>query len=225
MSASVPPDVNVPWQLAGARARHEGDPVRFPAFGRWCARALIGAGALLILLSYFAPWWSFTLYAPQYPRGLRLVLSLSELSGDVHEVNMLNHYIGMKSLALAAPVERALAFYGVMGLGLAAAVSGLFLGPRWRRLSVLLALLLPLGFLVDSWLWLRHFGHALDPRAPIELAPFTPQMFGNGEIGQFLTFASPQLGFALAVLAPGFIALGLWLSKQPVVSAEKARAR
>jgi hypothetical protein len=176
--------------------------------GRWLALAG-SAGALS--LSYLLPWWSFTLYAPQYPGGLKLVVSLSGVSGDVREVNMLNHYIGMKSLELAAPLERALAGYGIAALVLGVIVAATLLPGRWRRLAVALSALLPAGFIVDSWLWLRHFGHALDPRAPIELPSFTPQMFGNGQIGQFMTFAQPASGFLLALAAPLLVMVALGL--------------
>ncbi|MBL8157714.1 MAG: hypothetical protein JNM70_26430, partial [Anaerolineae bacterium] len=45
------------------------------------ACALAAAG--LIAASFFQPWWRFWLYAPQYPGGLKLVISLTGVSGDV----------------------------------------------------------------------------------------------------------------------------------------------
>lgn len=179
---------------------------------RWLSGLLLAAGAALIPLSYLAPWWSFTLYAPQYPHGLRLLVSLSHVSGDVREVNMLNHYIGMKSLTLAAPLERAVALYAIIAVAAAVVLVALSLPPRWRRGSAALAALPPLGFLVDSWFWLWRFGHDLDHHAPIKLAPFTPQLFGNGEIGQFMTFARPELGFWLGALAPLLVACAVQLA-------------
>jgi hypothetical protein len=62
-----------------------------------------------------------------------------------------------------------------------------------------LGALFPLSFIADSFFWLYRFGHELDPRAPLHLPQFTPQLFGNGTIGQFMTFATPQSGFWLAV--------------------------
>jgi hypothetical protein len=156
--------------------------------------------AVLFACSLTQPWWRFQLYAPQYPRGLTLVLSLEGMTGDVREIDMLNHYIGMGHLADAASFERAHAVHGVVLLcavllGLAA------LSDRRARWSMVIAgALFPLGFLGDSMYWLHRFGHELDPRAPLHIAPFTPQLFGNGAIGQFMTFAVPQQGFALAIL-------------------------
>jgi len=172
------------------------------------------AAAALVVLSYYAPWWTFALYAPQYPHGLKLEVWLSRVSGDVHEINMLNHYIGMASLTRAAPLERALAGYAVPGLAAALVLAFVALRGRARWLALGFASLLPLGFLLDSFYWLRRFGHDLDPRAPIELPPFTPQLFGNGQIGQFLTFARPMAGFWMGVLAAALVAVALWLSEQ-----------
>ena len=61
-------------------------------------------------------WWGFWLYAPQYPGGAAASTSAHGMSGDVKEMNLLNHYIGMGHLEDAAPVERRLAGYGVAAI-------------------------------------------------------------------------------------------------------------
>ncbi len=167
---------------------------RAAAFG--CAFAAAGA----FWASLARPWWSFVLYAPQYPRGLRLSISLTGLSGDVHEVGMLNHYIGMKHLEDAAVFERAYAAPGVALVALLAFAVLFWRGrrPAWWTAGV--GLLLPLGFLADSFYWLFRFGHELDPHAPVRVPAFTPQLFGNGRIGQFMTFAQPADGFWIALV-------------------------
>ena len=65
--------------------------------------------------------------------------------------------------------------------------------------TLLPAISFPLVFVADSFYWLYSFGHALDPKAPLRIGAFTPQMFGNGSIGQFDTFAQPAVGFWVAV--------------------------
>jgi len=80
----------------------------------------------LFVFSLRLPWWFFRLYAPQYPRGLTLIIGLRGLSGDTREIDMLNHYIGMAHLDVAAAFERQYAAYGVALLAFA------FLAPtRW----------------------------------------------------------------------------------------------
>jgi hypothetical protein len=168
-------------------------------WARWLVIGLAAAGALLFALSFFQAWWDFYLYAPQYPKGLRVTLSLTGASGDIQEVNILNHYIGMKHLDEAAPIERRLAGYGIAAISIVTVLLALVSGRRLNKLVAIPALSLPVVFIADSFYWLYKFGHQLDPKAPLRIKAFTPQMFGNGVIGQFETFAQPALGFWLAV--------------------------
>ncbi len=67
-------------------------------------RALALAAALLVLPTYFFPLWNLTMFAPQYGGGLRLDIYSYRLQGgnggqDLKEINLLNHYIGMRDLA------------------------------------------------------------------------------------------------------------------------------
>jgi copper chaperone NosL len=187
-----------------------------PRSRRWWTLALATLGVLTFALAFSLTWWKFTLYAPQYPHGLRLEIALTGLQGDVHEVDMLNHYIGMRHLTQAAPIERAYASYGVAGVCLAVLAGLLLLGRRTGRLALIPALLFPIGFVVDSFAWLYSFGHQLDPRAPLHVPPFTPQMFGNGQIGQFMTFAEPALGFWLCLAGVALVAAAVEFRQRAV---------
>jgi hypothetical protein len=174
---------------------------------RWFVVALTVIAVAAIAASYSQPWWRFWLYAPQYPGGLKLTIALTGMSGDVAEINILNHYIGMGRLDSAAPLERRFAAVGVVALGASMLVLALAAGRRLRLLVAAPALSFPATFVLDSFLWLRWFGHHLDPKAPLEIAPFTPQLFGNGVVGQFATYAEPALGFWLACAASALMIL------------------
>ena len=50
----------------------------------------------------------FELVAPQYPKGLKLDISLTGITGDVKEIDILNHYIGMRTMSDAASLESAM---------------------------------------------------------------------------------------------------------------------
>jgi copper chaperone NosL len=68
-------------------------------------RLLLVAAALLVLIAYFLPLWNLTMFAPQYPNGLRLDIYDHTLVGgnggqDIKEINLLNHYIGMHDLTV-----------------------------------------------------------------------------------------------------------------------------
>jgi copper chaperone NosL len=185
-----------------ALTQHRSLPVVQPARA-WPLRitvvALSIAAAALFLASYFFPWWRLWLFAPQYPKGLEVGIALTGVTGDVRELNILNHYIGMSPLELAAITERRLAAEGV---GIIAGLGVLLTLITGRRVGWLIAVLgaaFPITFVIDSQYWLYRFGHTLDPKAPIRLPPFTPQMFGTGQIGQFMTFSRPDPGFWIAV--------------------------
>lgn len=178
---------------------------------RWLVVVLAVAAIALWVAAYLRPWWQFYLFAPQYPNGLVLDISLTGLGGDFKEINMLNHYIGMKGLDEAAALERHLAVYGVGLVALLTAGFSLVVGRKWNWLLVIPGLLFPLGFVGDSVWWLYHFGHSLDRHAPLNIPMFTPQFLGWGKIGQFQTYAMPMMGFWLAIAALGTMTLAMVL--------------
>ena len=166
---------------------------------RWTVVALAAGAVAAYVASFFQDWWKLTLYAPQYPHGLRLSISLTGMGGDVREIDMLNHYIGMGHLADAAKHERELAGWGVGLVALMVLAITLLAGKRAGKAMVIPGVAFPVLFLADAFYWLHTFGHHLDPRAPLHIPPFTPELFGNGQIGQFMTFATPGPGFWMAV--------------------------
>ncbi|HEY7501444.1 MAG TPA: hypothetical protein VH740_23180, partial [Vicinamibacterales bacterium] len=53
------------------------------------------AAASLIAAAAWLPLWTLEMEAPQYPKGLRLYAYGTGMTGDLRELNILNHYIGM----------------------------------------------------------------------------------------------------------------------------------
>lgn len=181
------------------RSPPEGAARRPWDWARWLVVALGGMSVASFVGSFLLPWWRFWLYAPQYPKGLMLVISLTGMGGDVHEIDLLNHYIGMKHLADAAPNERMLAGYGVAAIGVLTLAGMALAGKKLNKWVAIPAVAFPVVFLADSFYWLYSFGHDLDPKAPLRIGAFTPELFGNGQIGQFATFAQPAAGFWVAL--------------------------
>jgi len=178
---------------------------------RWLVVALTMGAIGAYVASFFPAWWNFTLYAPQYPHGLKLTISLTGMGGDVREIDMLNHYIGMGHLADAAKHERHLAGWGVGLITLMALAIALLAGKKAGKAMVVPGLAFPVVFLGDAFYWLYTFGHNLDPRAPLHIPPFTPQLFGNGQIGQFMTFATPGTGFWMAIGGLGLLGVAVFV--------------
>jgi nitrous oxidase accessory protein len=162
------------------------------------AAALAGIGSQL-------PLWSMTMRAPQYPRGLQLYAYGTALYGDVHEINILNHYIGMP------PIEAPALETALFPLGIAALVLICLLSPlhTWlRRLAMGTATLLPVTILADLQWRLYTFGHTLNPKAPIRLGAFTPLVIGETEMGNFVSTGMVSWGFLCIVAAAVVLYLG-----------------
>lgn len=166
------------------------------------APALYGAAAGLLLVALALPWWKISMVAPQYPYGLHVTTWFFGVTGDVREVDELNHYIGFMPLASIAAFERHLAFLaGPLVLILLAACAAI--RSRAGALLAVPAITLPAGFVTDLAGWLRYAGHHLDPHAALSGAvmPWTPALFGAGGVGQFRTESVFEAGFYLALLA------------------------
>jgi hypothetical protein len=169
-------------------------PVRYAA-----PTLLLSLARVLLLVSVFLPYWHMELSAPQYPDGLFLTAYVNHLTGDVKEIDGLNHYIGMRPLNDAAHYEKAMAVWAVIAMFLL--VEGaMFIHSRWAVLLALPAVLFPIGFLADLQYWMHAFGQNLNPAAPLSssVKPFTPTVLGEGGIGQFRTYADIGLGLWLA---------------------------
>jgi hypothetical protein len=168
--------------------------------------------AALYFFAYFEPMWGFYLFSPQYPRGLILSIYLNHVGGDVTEVNILNHYIGMAKLDQAAALERALSVYGIGLIAVAAAVFGAARG-RLARWLFLPALIFPPIFMMSMYFWMHRFGHQLSLDAPVHVPPFTPTLIGRGKIGNFHTVGLPGLGFYLSLVSVLCVALAAYAKR------------
>lgn len=167
------------------------------------------AARVLLLVSIFWPYWHMELEAPQYPKGLFLTAYCNHLTGDVKEIDGLNHYIGMRPLGEAAAFERAASVWMIIAMFLLVEGAA-FVHSKWAVLLAIPAITFPVGFIVDLHYWMRTFGLNLDPSAPLSssVKPFVPTVLGEGGIGQFKTYAELGTGYWLAVGAAGLIIAG-----------------
>ena len=180
-------------------------------------RLLLTVAAPVVLVANMLPLWNLTMFAPQYPNGLRLDIYSSTLhpgndGQDINEINLLNHYIGMHDLAVEDFTEfKWMPF--VLGalslLFLRAAV----LGTVKELVDASVLLIYFGGF--GAWTFgykLYRYGHDLAPTAAVKVAPFTPPIFGHQKIANFDVYSYPQGG--TYVIAAVMVALlgALWLA-------------
>lgn len=188
--------------------------------------ALLLASASLLATSILLPYWSMDLEAPQYPEGLRVEVYVDHIEGDVAEIDSLNHYLGLPALEKGGQLERRIAIPAILGIAGLAALAYLVRN-KWASLLALPAVMYPLVFLADLWYILYAYGHGIDPTSPLggAIEPFTPPLFGRGQVGQFASVAHAELGFYLAALAAIVGLAGLWthrVSYKPLHDARHA---
>ncbi len=174
-------------------------------------RVLLVVAFLCLVPTYFAPLYEMTMFAPQYQDGLRMQIYSYKLEGghggeDITEINLLNHYIGMKHLDAQDFTEfKWLPFLiGVFGLlFLRAAVHG-----KVSHLVDVTVLFVYFG-LFALWSFgyrLYQYGHNLDPKSAVRVPPFMPPMFGYKKLANFEVYNYPQLGsYALAACAVALV--------------------
>jgi len=182
-----------------------------PPPDRAATATIVVVAAVALAAAWVLPWWIMKARAPQYgQRTLVIMIGPRTVEGDVREVDMLGHYVGIRPLGTLARIERALAPLGMLGAVAGIALAA-WLSRRWLRLLVVLpAVLLPFILLVDLQLWMDTAVNARDPNAALNLtvSRIDPRLFGEYEVGQFHVATELGGGFYLAGVA-GLLGLGL----------------
>lgn len=174
-------------------------------------RTMLLGAALLVVLAMFLPLWGMTLASVQYPEGLRMVVYPTRITGDVTEINLLNHYIGMAQISDEYFVE-----LKVIPILFGAIAAACVLAALVRRVwTMILALVLMTGA-AGYGFWsmrmrLHEYGTNLDPQAAIKIEPFVPPMFGENVLAQFGTYSYFSWGTYLPMVAGLIVAVVLWL--------------
>jgi hypothetical protein len=188
----------------------------FDAKLAFAPRILLVISAGLLALTLTQPLWNLTMFAPQYPDGLRMDIYAHTLRGgrggqDVREINVLNHYIGMRDLVNENFTEFEWLPFGISILGLIALRSAVH--GTMASLVDMVALFMYFGAF-SLWSFghkLYEYGHNLAPGAPVKVAPFTPPLFGYSQIANFEVYSYPRAGTYIMISAGAalLIALGL----------------
>jgi hypothetical protein len=161
---------------------------------------LLYAAALLPVVlaipALFLPMWSFQLNAPLYgQRWLEIaVYPLTGVSGDVEEINIVNHYVGLGSIGnehIPEVVYMPYVYAAFIVLTILSAAA-LFLGRR--RLAFLflaVGLFLVTSVYIYIYAWLYRYTHTIIPGAPVKIEPFNPPYIGEYKIANFVIRSYP----------------------------------
>jgi len=151
------------------------------------------------------PIWYVSLDAPQYPRdiykeGVIVYMHFDGVSGEVEEMDTLNHYIGMKSMWTGGNFAKAVAPYFLLFVMLIM-FHYIIYNKKWLNYLLYIPISIPIVYLVVFSYTMYYFGHDLvAKKASITLAPFTPTIFGEGKVAQFYTHSYPDIGFYLLLI-------------------------
>jgi copper chaperone NosL len=195
------------------------------------SRLLLLVGALLVAGSIYYPLWGLRLVAPQYAEGLTMTIYAHKIEGgnegqDLIEINMLNHYIGMKTISATDFTEMQVMPF-MLGLFILLALRAVVFGHMGAVVDLfVLASYFGLFSIGAFYYRLYTYGHNLDPTAPMNVKPFTPLMFGTQKIANFTQSSYPQAGTYLLFGFMLTLVLALWLSRKeqvPVFSSSFSR--
>jgi hypothetical protein len=154
------------------------------------------------------------MFAPQYPDGLRLDIHTHALAGanggqDLKEINLLNHYIGMRDLAEEDFTEFKWMPFALGGLALLFARAVVF-GTLKELVDAVVMFFYFGGFSLWSFGYkLYRYGHDLAPNAAVTVPGFTPPMFGHKTIANFDVYSYPQAGTYLMASAAVLLLVAL----------------
>lgn len=177
----------------------------------------MAVASLILLLIYFAPIWSVSMEAPQYPEGIGMNITVNSVEGkeknDLQNINGLNHYIGMKEINPNSIPELKImpyifGFLIISGLGIA-----LWGDRKWILVWLGIFGLFAIAGLVDFYVWGYDYGHNLDPSAPIKVPGMTyqPPLIGSKQLLNINATSLPHIGFYISLISMG-IAGWVWKS-------------
>lgn len=187
-----------------------GRPIAF--WSRW----LLGLAVIPLVAAFAFPLWTIRMTAPQYPKGLQLDIYAYTIEGgnggqDLQEINVLNHYIGMRKLDKAEFTDLDWIPFAIGALALLA-LRVAAIGDIRSLVDLAVLTVYFCAFSAARFAFqLYSYGHDLDPSAPIDVEPFTPAILGSKQIANFLTTSYPRgASFLIGVFALGVLALAVW---------------
>jgi copper chaperone NosL len=185
-------------------------------------RYLMILAAFLLVFLFFFPIWQITLFAPQYPGGITMYIWINKITGatpgTLQNINILNHYVGMKFIEPGSIPELKYFQYiiGVMGV-FALILAYINKKPLYLAWALIFIVLGAAG-IYDFYLWEYDYGHNLSPTAAIKVPgmAYQPPLFGKKTLLNFVAYSYPSWGslfFGLSIVS-GFLAF--FLSKKKI---------
>ena len=183
-------------------------------------RWLVLLAAVLMVAVYFLPMWYISLEAPQYPEGLSMYIWINKVSGgtqyDLQNINLLNHYVGMKEIVSSSIPELLFMPYVLLYMIFGAVVT--FILPRLYMigLGIVNLLLVAIAGLADFWRWEYNYGHELNPEAAI-IVPgmsYQPPLLGCTQMLNINACSLPSAGAIILFVAVTILVYIIWAERK-----------
>jgi len=170
------------------------------------------AAAALTAASLALPLWGFRMSAPQYPdESLNLRIERTGIVGDVHEVETLQQYVGVRFPTdlpeLTWATRTIVALSVLLALGAFAGAGRFGRVYRFACAAAAIAFLAASAAVVQARLY--DVGHHRDAKAPLRaIHDFTPPLVGPAQVGNFTVWSFPHAGGLLLLAAAGLAVAG-----------------
>lgn len=164
------------------------------------------------------PIWYVSLEAPNYPKaafpdGIPVYFHVDGYSGDVHEMNTINHYIGMYPMEHGGNVERAIAPYYLL-IATLCMLAFLYYDGKFNSLLMVPTIIAPVLFMSAFVGWLYWYGHNMQEWGAFKIKPFMPTVLGDGSVAHFTTHSYPTIGFWVMMVMSVLCILAVFSKKK-----------
>lgn len=163
-------------------------------------KILMWIASLSLLVLFLFPIWKITLKAPQYPDGISMYIWINQITGDseytLQNINILNHYVGMKYIEPDSIPELTYFPYIIVGLCVLGLVFSFLKNNRFYLVYSLILIMVCVLGLYDFYLWEYDYGHNLSDTAPIKVPgmAYQPPVFGSKMLLNFEAISYPHTG-------------------------------
>lgn len=167
---------------------------------------MIIAGMLLLSL-FLLPIWRITLLAPQYPKGVHMFIYINKIGGaepgTLQNINILNHYIGMKPIEPDSIPELHYFPIAIIIFCITAVLTGIINKKIFYQLWVVIFIISLILAMYDFYLWEYDYGHNLASNAPMKFEDesFQPPLLGEKILLNFTAKSYPHIGGYIIMLS------------------------
>lgn len=156
---------------------------------------------------YFLPLWIIILKAPQYRDGLSMSVWLNKITGggefDLKNINLLNHYVGMKPIHASDFIEFTYMPY-ILAFMIFGGLVTYFYPKRFMILAGFVSFLtVAVTGLYDLHRWEYKYGTELDSGAALSMEglSFKPPLIACKPMMNFITCSWPHWGGVVLLLS------------------------